>query len=128
MAFEGFEQRRIETSECEINLVIGGAGPPLLLLHGYPQSHFMWHKVAPQLAEKFTVVASDLRGYGDSGTPPDGENHFGHSKRATAQDQVEMMSSLGFERFMIAGHDRGGRVAHLPARCSCRLDWLLRFQ
>jgi haloacetate dehalogenase len=112
MAFENFEQRRIETSECDINLVIGGSGPPLLLLHGYPQNHFMWHKVAPRLAESFTVIASDLRGYGDSGTPPDGDNHFGYSKRATAQDQVEMMSALGFETFMLAGHDRGGRVAH----------------
>lgn len=112
MAFEGFENRRIETSENEINLVIGGSGPPLLLLHGYPQTHFMWHKVAPALAEQFTVVASDLRGYGDSGAPPDGENHAGYCKRATAKDQAEVMTALGFNHFMLAGHDRGGRVAH----------------
>ncbi len=112
MAFEGFETRRIATSACEINLVIGGSGPPLLLLHGYPQTHFMWHKVAPALAEVFTIVASDLRGYGDSDAPPDGENHAGYCKRATANDQAEVMTALGFERFMLAGHDRGGRVAH----------------
>ena len=115
MAFEGFERRRVATPECEINLVLGGSGPPLLLLHGYPQTHFMWHKVAPGLAERFTVVASDLRGYGDSGHPPDGDNHAGYGKRATAADQVAAMAELGFDRFMVAGHDRGGRVAHRMA-------------
>ena len=112
MAFEGFEARRVATAECEIALAIGGSGPPLLLLHGYPQTHFMWHKVAARLAEHFTVVASDLRGYGDSGHPGDGEGHTGYSKRATAHDQVRMMEALGFARFRLAGHDRGGRVAH----------------
>ncbi len=113
--FEGFEQRRVSSSETEINLRIGGSGPPLLLLHGYPQTHVMWHKVAPGLAERFTVVAADLRGYGDSGKPPAGEGHAGYSKRAMARDQVEVMAALGFERFGVAGHDRGGRVAHRMA-------------
>ena len=116
MAFEGFEHKRVATGGCEVNLVVGGAGPPLLLLHGYPQTHFMWHKVAPSLAERLTVVASDLRGYGDSGHPAgDGEAHAGYCKRATANDQVEAMAALGFARFMVAGHDRGARVAHRMA-------------
>ena len=93
----------------------GGSGPPLLLLHGYPQTHVMWHKVAPMLADRFTIVATDLRGYGDSGKPPGGADHAGYSKRAMAQDQVEVMSRLGFETFAVAGHDRGGRVAHRMA-------------
>lgn len=118
MAFEGFERRRVAAAECEIDLVVGGAGPPLLLLHGYPQTRVMWRKVAPRLAGRFTVVASDLRGYGDSGDAPDGENHEGHCKRAAARDQVEAMAALGFRRFSVAGHDRGGRVAHRLA-----LDW-----
>src|SRR5262249_8611355 len=84
----------------------------LLLLHGYPQTHVLWHKIAPRLAENFTVIASDLRGYGDSSKPADGENHFGYSKRAMAQDQVEVMRHFGFEKFAVAGHDRGGRVTH----------------
>jgi len=113
--FEGFTKARVKTEAAEINLVHGGDGPPLLLLHGYPQCHVMWHKVAPRLAEDFTVVAPDLRGYGESSRPPDGDNHFGYSKRATAQDQVEVMAALGFDKFMVAGHDRGGRVAHRMA-------------
>ena len=112
MAFEGFDSRRVETGECEIACFVGGAGPPALLLHGYPQTRFMWHKVAPKLAERFTVVASDLRGYGDSGRVADGENHSGYCKRAAARDQVAVMESLGFSRFALVGHDRGGRVAH----------------
>jgi haloacetate dehalogenase len=95
--------------------VQGGSGPPLLLLHGYPQTHVMWHKVAPLLARHFTVIATDLRGYGDSSKPPGGADHAGYSKRAMARDQVEAMSQLGFERFAVAGHDRGGRVAHRMA-------------
>ena len=112
MAFDGFETRRIETSACGINMVVGGSGPPLLMVHGYPQTHFMWHKVAPAVAEHFTVIAPDLRGYGDSGHPPDGDNHSGYSKRAMARDLVEVMAALGFEHFNLVGHDRGGRVAH----------------
>jgi len=90
--------------------VWGGSGPPLLLLHGYPQTHVIWHKIAPQLAERFTVVMTDLRGYGDSSKPDGGENHANYSKRAMALDQLEVMRSLGFETFAVAGHDRGGRV------------------
>ncbi|MFQ5783903.1 MAG: alpha/beta fold hydrolase [Alphaproteobacteria bacterium] len=113
--FFGFERRRIDAAGVGINLMIGGSGPPLLLLHGYPQTHVLWHKVAPRLAERFTVVASDLRGYGDSGKPPAGDDHAGYSKRAMAADQVAVMRALGFERFFVAGHDRGGRVAHRMA-------------
>ena len=110
--FDGFTQIRVETSEAMINLVRGGSGPPVLLLHGYPQTHAMWHKVAPRLAERFTVVATDLRGYGDSSKPPEGLDHAGYSKRAMAQDQVEVMAALGFDQFALVGHDRGARVAH----------------
>jgi len=91
---------------------VGGSGPPLLLLHGNPLTHVSWHKIAPRLAEKFTVIATDLRGYGDSGKPPGGGDHFAYSKRAMAQDQVEVMQQLGFDRFALVGHDRGGRAAH----------------
>ena len=110
--FEGFEQTTIKTANATIHLVKGGQGSPVLLLHGYPQTHVMWHKIAPRLAEDFSLVIPDLRGYGDSSKPPDGENHFGYSKRATAQDQVEVMTQLGFQQFAVVGHDRGGRVAH----------------
>lgn len=110
--FPGFEERRITTSGAEINLVVGGSGPPLLLLHGYPQTHLMWRKLAPRFAAEFTTVIPDLRGYGDSSKPPAGPDHAAYSKRALAQDQVETMKALGFERFMVAGHDRGARVTH----------------
>lgn len=110
--FEGFETADVETSGARIHLVHGGEGPPLLLLHGYPQTHVIWHKIAAQLAERFTVVACDLRGYGDSAKPPGGDNHEAYSKRAMALDQVEVMAHLGFDRFAVAGHDRGARVAH----------------
>ncbi len=110
--FDGFVQSRIRASGTEINLRKGGQGPPLLLLHGNPQTHVMWHKIAPRLAESFTVVAPDLRGYGDSGKPPGGDDHEAYSKRAMAQDQVEVMAALGFERFAVVGHDRGARVTH----------------
>lgn len=110
--FPGFKQQTAKTSGATINFVTAGSGPPLLLLHGYPETHVMWRRVAPQLAEKFTVVAADLRGYGDSSKPPDGENHFNYSKRAMAQDQVDLMASLGFQKFSVVGHDRGGRVTH----------------
>ncbi len=112
--FDGFTKSRIETSSIAINLVKGGEGPPLLLLHGYPQNHLMWHKVAPILADHHTVVAPDLRGYGDSGKPAsDDLDH--HCKRASAQDQVEVMETLGFDRFHVVGHDRGARVGHRMA-------------
>ena len=110
--FEGFAQRRVAASGAEINAMVGGDGPPLLLLHGFPQSHVMWHRVAPALAERFTVVAADLRGYGDSSKPPGDPAHEAYSKRAVAKDQVELMAALGFDRFRLAGHDRGARVAH----------------
>src|ERR1700682_1227785 len=101
--FEGFQQRRIDVSGATINLRIGGSGPPLLLLHGNPLTHVMWHKVAPRLAEDFTVVATDLRRYGARYKPPGGERSIGYSFRAMANDQVEVMRSLGFERFCVAG-------------------------
>jgi haloacetate dehalogenase len=110
--FEGFRRQQITTSAATINTVIGGEGPPLLMLHGYPQTFAMWHKVAPTLAQQFTVVCTDLRGYGDSSKPPSAPNHETYSKRATANDQVEVMEQLGFFKFMAAGHDRGGRVLH----------------
>lgn len=110
--FPGFAARRVVTSGAEIACVVGGSGPPLLLLHGYPQTHAMWHRIAAQLAERFTVVASDLRGYGDSSKPEGGPRHENYSKRAMAADQVEVMRALGFVRFRLAGHDRGARVAH----------------
>jgi haloacetate dehalogenase len=113
--FEGFEARDVETRGARIHLRIGGSGPPLLLLHGNPLTHVMWHKVAPWLAEEFTVVAADLRGYGDSSKPPGGGDHIDYSFRVMARDQVEVMRALGFERWRIAGHDRGGRVAHRMA-------------
>jgi haloacetate dehalogenase len=114
--FPGFERRRIATSGAEINLVTGGNGPPLLLLHGYPQTHLLWRKIAPRRAEDFTLVIPDLRGYGDSSKPPGGAKQIAYSKRALAQDQAETMSALGFDRFRVAGHDRGARVAHRLVR------------
>ena len=113
--FDGFKTADVETGGATIRVVHGGEGPPLLLLHGYPQTHVMWHKIAPALAERFTVVATDLRGYGDSSKPPGGDNHEAYSKRAMARDQVEVMAHLGFERFAVVGHDRGARVAHRMA-------------
>ena len=110
-----FKPMRIATDGAEINLVTGGEGPPLLLLHGYPQNLTMWRKIMPRLARHFTVVASDLRGYGDSAKPPGGEDHGGYSKRAMALDQLQVMNQLGHDRFFVAGHDRGGRVAHRMA-------------
>ncbi len=110
--FEGFQQRRIATSGTEIALRLMGQGPPLLLLHGYPQTHAIWHRLAPALAQRFTVVCADLRGYGDSGKPGSDATHAPYAKRAMALDMVEVMAALGFDRFMVAGHDRGGRVVH----------------
>jgi haloacetate dehalogenase len=113
--FEGFELSRIDTGEAEIRVRHAGSGPPVLLLHGHPQTHVMWHAVAPQLAEDFTVVAADLRGYGESSKPSTTPDHEPYSKRAMARDQVEVMRQLGFERFAVAGHDRGGRCAYRMA-------------
>ena len=113
--FEGFDTRALDTGRGTIHARIGGSGPPLLLLHGYPETHLMWHSCAPALAERFTVVATDLSGYGDSLRPAPAADHAPHSKRALAFDQVQAMASLGFERFAVAGHDRGGRVAYRMA-------------
>jgi haloacetate dehalogenase len=109
--FSGFERIQLEVNGTTINAVRAGAGPPVLLLHGYPQTHVMWHRVAPLLSERFTVVCSDLRGYGDSGKPPSNESHEPYSKRVMAEDQLDLMRALGFERFALVGHDRGARVA-----------------
>jgi haloacetate dehalogenase len=112
----GFLRRDVQTSGARIRVATAGGGPPVLLLHGHPQNHLTWYKVAPRLVEAgYTVVAPDLRGYGDSSKPPGGEDHAGYSKRAMAGDQVEVMRALGFERFAVIGHDRGGRVAHRMA-------------
>jgi len=113
--FPGFKAAKIETSGATINVVSGGQGPPLLLLHGAPQSLATWYKIAPQLVKEYTVVAADLRGYGDSSKPPDGPNHINYSKRAMALDGVEVMHHFGFDKFAVVGHDRGGRVAHRMA-------------
>jgi len=110
--FPGFATPRVATSQAEIHCVVGGGGPPLLLLHGYPQTHAMWHRVAPRLAQRYTVVCADLRGYGDSSKPASDAAHAPYSKRAMARDMVGAMRALGHERFRLVGHDRGGRVAH----------------
>jgi haloacetate dehalogenase len=110
--FQGFVRKRVQVNGVEINLVQGGDGPPLLLLHGHPQTHVIWHKVAGTLAQRFTVVATDLRGYGDSGKPRGLPDHGNYAKRVMAQDQVEAMAALGHRCFLILAHDRGARVAH----------------
>lgn len=110
--FPGFTEHRILTSETDIRCVVGGDGPPVVMLHGYPQTHAMWHRVAPALARHYTVVCPDLRGYGDSGKPPSDHQHRPYSKRAMAKDIVEVARDLGHPRFRLVGHDRGGRVAH----------------
>ena len=113
--FEGFVRTDLETSGARIHLRHGGHGPPLLLLHGNPQTHVAWHKIANRLAERFHVVATDLRGYGDSSAPDPGDNHTNYSFRAMALDQVEVMEQLGYQHFFVAGHDRGARTAHRMA-------------
>jgi haloacetate dehalogenase len=113
--FEGFADEDIETPRGVVRARIGGSGPPVLLLHGYPETHLMWHAVAPALAQRFTVVAADLPGYGDSFRPPVTEDHAGHAKRALAADLVAAMARLGHDTFAVAGHDRGGRVAYRMA-------------
>lgn len=110
--FDGFQRSMIDTGETAICARHGGSGPPLLLLHGHPQTHAMWHLVAPRLARHFTVVAPDLRGYGDSGKPPTTDDHEPYSKRAMARDHVAVMRHFGCDRFLVAGHDRGAYSAY----------------
>jgi haloacetate dehalogenase len=109
---DGFRDTEIETGETTIFAATGGSGPPVLLLHGFPQTHLMWRDVAPALARRFTVVCADLRGYGRSGGPPSTDDHAPYAKRAMADDMVQVMARLGHEQFAVAGHDRGGRVAY----------------
>ncbi len=113
--FEGFELSMIDTGEAVLRVRHGGSGPPLLLLHGHPQTHVIWHKIAPRLARDFSVIAPDLRGYGESSKPPTTPDHVPYSKRVMALDLIELMRQLGFEQFFVAGHDRGGRVAYRMA-------------
>jgi haloacetate dehalogenase len=112
MLFPGFTLESIAIPDGAIRLRHGGSGPPLLLLHGNPQSHLMWHRVAPKLAERYTVLCPDLRGYGGSFKPPATTNHAPYAKKAMAADMVAVMRHFGHERFYVVGHDRGGRVAH----------------
>lgn len=107
-----FKKEKIQTSGALINVVHGGRGEPLLLLHGYPQNHLMWHKIAPQLSDDFYLVVPDLRGYGDSSKPESTPDFNTYSKREMAKDSIELMRELGFSEFLVAGHDRGGRVTH----------------
>ncbi len=113
--YEGFETETVDVGGVEILARKAGSGPPLLLLHGNPQTHTMWHLVAPALADDFTVVATDLRGYGDSSKPVSDEEHTPYSKRTMARDQIGVMQHFGFERFALCGHDRGGRVGYRMA-------------
>ncbi len=110
--FPGFEARRFQTTGAEVFARIGGSGAPLLLLHGYPQTHVMWHPVAERLAQHFTLVVADLRGYGESSCPETVEDHITYSKRAMAKDMIEVMTALGHERFAVLAHDRGARAAY----------------
>lgn len=110
--FEGFQTSLVETGETTIFVRRGGSGPPLLLLHGFPETHLMWRRVAPSLARDFTVIVADLRGYGASGKPPSTPDHAPYAKSALARDMVAVMQQQGFARFAIAGHDRGARVAY----------------
>ena len=112
----GFKKKLVKVKKGKIFCAFKGEGPPLLLLHGYPQNHLMWHKTAPELSKNFTVVLADLRGYGNSLVLKGGKNHINYSKREMAKDMVQLMRKLGFKKFFVAGHDRGGRVAHRMAR------------
>ena len=132
--FPHCEEHRIDTGEAEIFARVGGSGPPLLVLHGFPQTHAMWHRVAPALMASFTCVMADLRGYGFSSCPPNDAKNLAYSKRVMAHDMVKVMAALGHQRFSIAGHDRGGRVAYRMAldhpetvRCLAVLDIVTTF-
>ena len=114
--FEGFEQGRIRTSGATINYIASGAGEPVLLVHGYPETHVCWHRIAPELAKRYRVICADLRGYGDSSKPTGLSDHSNYSKRAMALDMVELMHQLDHETFHLVGHDRGARVAHRLTR------------
>lgn len=109
---ENFKEEKIKVNDIEINVKHGGYKTPLLLIHGYPQTHIMWHKVVEKLSEKYYIVCPDLRGYGDSSKPIGDELHVNYSKKTMAKDMVTLMSALGFEEFFVAGHDRGARVTH----------------
>jgi len=109
---DGFSAKEVKLDEATIFTRIGGSGPPLLLLHGFPETHLMWRELAPLLAKNFTVILADLRGYGQSSCPPSDDNHSAYSKRTMGNDMVEIMRQLGFPRFTVVGHDRGGRVAY----------------
>lgn len=113
--FEGFEKKKIQLEDVAINYVIGGEGPPILLLHGFPQNLSMWARIAPKLAEKYTVICADLRGYGDSSKPKSTGDFSNYSFRAMANDNVALMQNEGFDQFHVIGHDRGGRTAHRMA-------------
>jgi len=113
--FEGFDRKLVDIGDATINCVVAGSGPPVLMLHGFPQNLAMWAKVAPRLAERFTVVCADLRGYGDSAKPPCADDGSNYSFRAMAADQVALMNALGFDSFHVIGHDRGGRTGHRMA-------------
>ena len=114
--FKQFKEKLIKVNKGKIFCRFKGNGPPLLLLHGYPETHLMWHKTAPALSKYFTVVVADLRGYGNSLVLPGGKNHINYSKREMAKDMIQLMDKLNFKKFFVAGHDRGGRVAHRMAR------------
>ena len=114
--FDGFRKKYVKVKKGKIFCCIAGKGPPLLLLHGYPQTHIMWHKTVPELIKNFTVIAADLRGYGSSMVLPSDSTHKAYSKREMAKDMEQLMTILGYKKFFIAGHDRGGRVAHRLAR------------
>ena len=114
--FKGFKKKFVPVKKGKIFCRVGGNGIPLLLLHGYPQTHLIWHKTAPELAKNFTVVVADLRGYGSSFVLPGGKKHINYSKREMALDMIQLMRKLGYKKFFVSGHDRGGRVAHRMAR------------
>jgi len=115
LKLNGFNYTTIKTRGAQINVASAGKGAPLLLLHGYPQTHLMWHKVAPALSKKFHVICPDLRGYGDSSKPSTDSNHLPYSKREMAKDMIDVMHQMGYDSFNVAGHDRGARVTHRMA-------------